>query len=51
MSVKSVVIVESVESMWMLKSPSRRTEVEREQSWVRNSEKSERNDGFGLGGR
>lgn len=39
------------ESTWMLKSPSRRTDGDMAQSWVRYSDKSERNAGFGLGGR
>jgi len=50
MSRKSVVILESVESIWMLKSPSRRMDGDIGQSWDRNSDSSERNAGLGLGG-
>lgn len=35
----------------MLKSPRSRMDGEMEQSWVRNSDKSERKAGLGLGGR
>ena len=38
-------------SMWKLKSPRRRTEGEVDVSCVTRSEKSERKDGLGLGGR
>ena len=43
--------LQSVESIWILKSPKRRMEGEMEQSWVRNSDRSERKAGLGLGGR
>lgn len=49
MSRKSVVVLESVESMWMLKLPNRRMDGDMAQSWDRNSDRSERNAGFVLG--
>lgn len=51
MSKNSVAVLQVVESTWMLKSPNRIHEGEMAQSWVRNSERSERNAGLGLGGR
>lgn len=37
--------------MWLLKSPNRRMDGDMAQSWDRNSDRSARNAGFGLGGR
>lgn len=51
MSRNSEAVLQEAESIWMLKSPSRITEGEMAESWVRNSEKSDRNAGLGLGGR
>ena len=51
MSSSSIVVLQFGKSTWMLKSPSRRTDGDMAQSWVRNSDKSEGNVGFGLGGR
>ena len=39
------------ESMWMFKSPSSSRRGERDEASVRSSVKSERKEGFGLGGR
>ena len=50
-SKNSVAVVQEEESTCRLKSPNRRTEGEMAQSWVRNSEISERNVVLGLGGR
>lgn len=50
MSRNSVVMLEVVESTWILKSPSSSTDGEVAESWVRNSEKSERKSGIGLEG-
>lgn len=47
----SMASLQSVLSMWMLKSPKRRMEDERALSWVKKSESSERKEGLGLGGR
>lgn len=51
MSNSSIVVLQSGESTWILKSPSRRIDGDMAQSWVRNSDRSEGNEGFGLGGR
>ena len=48
---KSIAFLHSGESMWRLKSPKSKTEVEIEDSAVMNSERSGRNDGLGLEGR
>lgn len=49
MSRNSVGILQSVESMWMLKPPRSRMEREMEQSWVRNSDRPKGKAGLSLG--
>lgn len=48
---KSEACLQFLLSVWKLKSPRSRTEGEWADSWVTRSVKSERKDGFGLGGR
>ena len=48
---KSLAGLQSGESMWRLKSPRSKTDGEIEDSAVMNSERSDRKDGWGLGGR